>query len=131
MADPAARPRRYPPWYNLSLGSLPLPGLVSIFHRLSGAALFLMLWLVLWLFDRSLSGEEGYAWASEAASHVLVKLVLFGLLWAYLHHFCAGIRYLFIDLDRGADLASARRSAGTVFVLSILLTILIGAVVIW
>jgi succinate dehydrogenase / fumarate reductase cytochrome b subunit len=131
MTDPAARPKRYAPWYNLSLGNLPLPGLVSIFHRLSGASLFLMLWLLLWLLDRSLADAQGYAWARQATSNILVKLVLCGLLWSYLHHFCAGLRYLALDIHKGVDLPTARKTAGGVFAVSIVLAVVIGALVIW
>jgi len=131
MADSAARPRRYPPWYNLSLGSLPLPGLVSIFHRLSGAVLFAMLWFLLWLLDTSLAGEQGFGRVRDLGSNFLVKLVLLGLLWCYLHHFCAGIRYLLMDVHKAIDLPAARRTGVAVFVVSIALTIAIGAVVIW
>ena len=131
MADSAARPKRYPPWYNLSLGNLPLPGLVSIFHRITGAALFLMLWFLLWLLEMSLSGEEGYARAKDIASGFLVKLVLLGLLWSFLHHLCAGIRHLFLDMHKGVDLPPARMTSVVVFVVSIALTIAIGAALIW
>ena len=131
MADSAARPRRYAPWYNISLGNLPLPGLVSIFHRLSGAALFTMLWFLLWLLDTSLAGEQGFSRVKDFASLILVKLVLLGLLWCYMHHFCAGIRYLFLDLHKAIDLPSARRTSVAVFVVSITLTVAIAAGVIW
>ena len=56
-----------------------------------------------------------------------MKLVLLAFLWSYLHHFCAGIRYLFLDMDVGLPLASARRSAFLVLALSLALTVVIGA----
>ena len=56
----------------------------------------------------------------------LVKLLLLGLLWAYLHHFCAGIRFLLLDLHIGGDLQPARQSARLVFIVSLVLTVLIG-----
>ncbi len=57
----------------------------------------------------------------------MAKLVLIGLLWAYLHHFCAGIRYLLLDIHRGIDLAPARRSSAVVLVISVALTLVLGA----
>ena len=54
------------------------------------------------------------------------KLVLFGLSWAFLHHFCAGIRYLMIDLDYGVRLAQARASSKWVISVSLVLAVLIG-----
>jgi succinate dehydrogenase / fumarate reductase, cytochrome b subunit len=131
MAESATRPKRYAPWYNLSLGNLPLPGLVSIFHRVSGAVLFFMLWFLLWLFQASLASEDGFERVRELSANILVKLVLLGLLWSYLHHFCAGIRYLFLDMHKGIDLPSARRTSAAVFVASILLTIGIAATLLW
>lgn len=109
---------------------LPLPGIVSILHRVSGAGLFLMLPLLLWLFDRSLGSATAYDAYREAVSHPLLKLVLFGLLWAYLHHFCAGIRFLLLDLHVGTDLQAGRRSSMAVMVVSIVLTLVIG-VALW
>jgi succinate dehydrogenase / fumarate reductase, cytochrome b subunit len=60
----------------------------------------------------------------------LVKLILFGLLWAYLHHFCAGIRFLLLDLHKGIDLQPARNSARLVLIVSLALTAVIG-VALW
>ncbi len=57
----------------------------------------------------------------------LAKLVLIGLVWAYLHHFCAGIRYLLLDLDKGIDLKPARQSSVIVLAVSLALTLIIGA----
>jgi succinate dehydrogenase / fumarate reductase cytochrome b subunit len=58
MPDLAAKKKR-PLWYNLSPLNLPLPGLVSILHRVSGALLFLGLVWFLFLLDMSLSSEAG------------------------------------------------------------------------
>ena len=65
------------------------------------------------------------------ASISLVKIVLLGLIYFYMHHFCAGIRYLLLDLDKGVDLASARLSSKIVFAVSIVLTLIVGAKVLW
>jgi succinate dehydrogenase / fumarate reductase cytochrome b subunit len=131
MADNNARPKRYAPWYNISLGNLPLPGLVSIFHRVSGLGIFVMIWLLLWLFDSSLASPEGYEDARAMLSGGFMKLVMTGLLWAFLHHFCAGIRFLLLDMHVGIALAPARRSSGIVFAVSLLLTLILGAMLVW
>jgi succinate dehydrogenase / fumarate reductase cytochrome b subunit len=60
-------------------------------------------------------------------AHPIAKLVLIGLVWSYLHHFCAGIRYLLLDIHRGIELAPARRSSAVVLVLSLALTLILGA----
>jgi succinate dehydrogenase cytochrome b subunit len=126
MADLAAK-RKRPVWFNVSLLNLPAPGLVSIFHRVSGACLFLGLVWFLFLLEMSLGSEAGFERARAYVSHPLVKLVLLGFLWSYVHHFCAGIRYLFLDMDVGMPLHAARRSAFVVFAVSLALTVLIGA----
>lgn len=106
---------------------LPLPGIVSILHRISGVALFLMLWLMLLLFDRSLGSPESFAQYKDLVGNPLVKLILLGLLWAYLHHFCAGIRFLLLDVHKGIDLPTARKTSVAVLAISISLTVIIGA----
>ncbi len=87
---------------------LPLPGWVSILHRVSGALLFLAVLWLLYLLDRSLASEAGFEAVQHYTALLPVKLALLVLLWAFCHHFCAGIRYLFLDLDKGVDLATAR-----------------------
>jgi succinate dehydrogenase / fumarate reductase cytochrome b subunit len=126
MPDLAAKKKR-PLWYNVSPFNLPLPGLVSIFHRVSGALLFLGLAWFLFLLEMSLSSEAGFAHFRAYVAHPVVKLALLGFLWAYLHHFCAGIRFLLLDIDLGISLAPARRSAIAVFVVSLALTAIVGA----
>lgn len=106
---------------------LPVPGFVSILHRISGVVLFLMLWLLLLLLDRSLGSAESFAQYKEIVGNPLVKLILLGLLWAYLHHFCAGIRFLLLDMHKGIDLPTARKSSVAVLVVSLTLTVIIGA----
>lgn len=106
---------------------LPLPGWVSILHRISGAMLFLAALWLLWLLDRSLASESGFAAVQRYAALWPVKLSLLVLIWAYCHHFCAGIRFLFLDLDKGVDKAAARMTSYAVLAASLALTALLGA----
>ncbi len=106
---------------------LPLSGYVSILHRISGALLFLALPLLLFLFDESLRSIETYTSLAQHLAHPLLKLALLGLLWAFLHHFCAGLRYLAIDLHLLPNLAAARASSKWVLGVSLTLTLLLGA----
>jgi succinate dehydrogenase / fumarate reductase, cytochrome b subunit len=131
MADTTQRPRRYAPWYNVSPANLPLPGLVSIFHRVSGALLFLFLVVLLYLLDRSLGSAAGFDDVRATLAHPFAKLVMLVLLWSYCHHFCAGIRYLFLDMHKGIDLATARTTSIAVFAVSIVLTVILAAILIW
>ncbi len=130
MPDASLKKKR-PLWYNLNLLNLPLPGLVSILHRISGGLLFFGLVWFLFLLDMSLASEQSYARLGQYVSHPPVKVALAVLLWAYLHHFCAGIRYLFLDLDKGVDLATARATSGLVLAVSLALTALLGWVLLW
>ena len=126
MSNVAIKKKR-PVYLNLVQIRLPLPGFVSILHRISGALLFLAgVWL-LFMLDRSLESEAGFASVRRYANFTLVKLALLGLIWAYCHHFCAGIRYLFLDLDKGADLATARMTSWIVLGASLVLTAFLGA----
>ena len=98
---------------------LPLPGVVSIMHRISGAALFLMLPLLLWLFDLSLMSEISFERLRGITANVFFKLLLVLLIWGFFHHLVAGIRYLLLDLHLGIDLKSARASAIAVYAISL------------
>jgi succinate dehydrogenase / fumarate reductase cytochrome b subunit len=105
---------------------LPISGYVSILHRLSGALLFLALPLLLLLFDQSLRSIETYTNLTENLVNPFLKLALLGLLWAFLHHFCAGLRYLAIDLHWLPNLASARAASLWVLAVSLTLTVILG-----
>ncbi len=129
MPDLAAKKQR-PLWYNLSPLNLPVPGLVSIFHRASGALLFLGLLEFLLLLDMSLASESGFTQVGEWLRYPIAKVLVIGSIWAFLHHMCAGIRHLFLDIDIGTSLHAARRSAFAVFIVSLALTASI-AVRIW
>jgi len=130
MPDAALKKKR-PLWYDLNLLNLPLPGVVSILHRISGALLFLFSAWLLYLLDSSLASAERYAEIKASLAHPLAKLVLLGLLWAYLHHLCAGVRYLFLDIHRGVDLPAARRTSGVVLAVSLVLTAVLGGWLLW
>jgi succinate dehydrogenase / fumarate reductase cytochrome b subunit len=108
----------------------PVPAVVSILHRISGAVLFLFLWLFLAGLDRSLAGADAFDGLKANFGHPLVKLLALGFLWAYLHHAFAGIRHLGLDLRLGIDLPKARATAYAVLVLGFGLTLLIG-VLLW
>ncbi len=130
MSDRAAKPR--PQFKNINVWQLinyrlPLAGQLSILHRISGAMLFLMLpTVILPLFAMSFTSPQGFATLATVTGHWFVKLVLLALLWGFLHHFCAGIRYLALDLHHGLDKHSAKKSAGVVFGVSLGLTVVFG-----
>jgi len=129
MNSPVAASKSRPEFRNIHVSQilkyrLPPPGMVSIMHRISGAALFLALPFLLWLLELSLTSELSYARLTAFASHWLAKLVLVGLAWAFLHHLIAGVRYLVLDLHVGLDKPAARASALAVYWISLPLTLL-------
>ena len=107
---------------------LPLPGWVSILHRVSGTLLVFPFaaWL-LFMLDISLASEEGFARAKDYLHLPLVKLAMLVFIWSFCHHFCAGIRYLFLDLHKGVDLPTARLTSVVVIVAGLALTAYFGA----
>lgn len=107
---------------------LPAPGLVSILHRISGALLVLPFaaW-ALYLLDTSLRSESGFEAIRSYFQLPLVKLGMLVFIWAYCHHFCAGIRYLLLDVDVGIELRPARISSFVVLLVSLALTAILGA----
>jgi succinate dehydrogenase / fumarate reductase, cytochrome b subunit len=113
---------------------LPPAGIVSIGHRISGVLMFLLLPFVIWLFDVSLGSEVSYerfsnTWVAGAGGLPawLVKLVTLGLIWAYLHHFFAGLRHLWMDVSHKAvEREFGRTSALATLGASALLTLALG-----
>jgi succinate dehydrogenase / fumarate reductase cytochrome b subunit len=113
---------------------LPLAAYVSILHRLSGAMMFVLLPLLIWLFDKSVTSEVSFeVFRSAFAAGIgfvpawLLKLVLLGLIWAFLHHFVSGLRHLWMDATHSVSKAQGRQSAVVTFVVSLPLTAVLGA----
>ena len=113
---------------------LPLAGVVSILHRASGAILFGLLPLIIWLFDMSVTSEISYeVFRSAFVAGIgfvpgwLVKLVMLALIWAYLHHFIAGVRHLWMDATHSVTKEWGRNSAVVTLVSSVVLTVILGA----
>jgi len=118
---------------DLTTYRLPPAGWVSILHRISGAAMFLLLPFAIWMFDASLTSEGSYEqfvtlFASGAVGLPgwLWKLVAFALIWAYLLHFSAGLRHLWMDATHEVGLAFGRTSALVVIVLSTVVALALG-----
>lgn len=114
---------------------LPAAGWVSILHRVSGVLMFLLMPFAIWMFDTSISSELSYERFTGAFSAGMLglpgffwKLVALGLIWAYLHHFIAGVRHLRMDISHDAvSKASGANSARIVLILSLALTVILGA----
>ena len=136
--DPTlSRPR--PVYRNIHISQivtyrLPAAGWVSILHRVSGALMFVLLPFVVWLFDQSITSQVSYdrmtavfAAGAGPLPAWFVKLVVLGLIWAYLHHFIAGVRHVWMDISHHAvDLQPGRRTAIFTLVASLVLTVALG-----
>lgn len=113
---------------------LPAAGVVSILHRISGVIMFVLLPLVIWLFDVSVTSEISYERFTAAFSAGIgfvpgwfVKLTALALIWAYLHHAIAGIRHLWMDATHSVSKQQGHSSAVITLATSILLTLVLGA----
>ncbi len=104
----------------------PAASIISITHRISGFLLFLMLPFILYLLEKSLMSELSFAHFKGIASHWFVKLLVLAMAWAYLHHFCAGVRHLFMDTHVALSKDGARRTSIAVFAVSLPLTLLVA-----
>ncbi|MBO4575726.1 MAG: succinate dehydrogenase, cytochrome b556 subunit [Neisseriaceae bacterium] len=104
--------------------------IVSILHRITGVALFACLPIILWLFSGSLNSEEGFDLYQSIVGNPLVKLILIGLLWAYLHHAFAGIRFLLLDLHKGLEAKTAQKTAKIVAIAAPIVALIMG-VILW
>jgi succinate dehydrogenase / fumarate reductase, cytochrome b subunit len=135
MAD--STPQR-PVYRNVNISDLrtyrlPPAGIVSILHRVSGVGLFLLMPFIIWMFDTSVSSESSFELFSAVFAGGgllpgwLVKLVVLGLIWAYLHHFVAGVRHLWMDATHSVSKEFGHSSALVTLAVSIVLTLALGA----
>jgi len=114
---------------------LPAAGWVSILHRVSGVIMFLLLPFILWLFDTSVSSEISFGRFTAAFTAGIgfvpgwfIKLVTLAIIWAYLHHFTAGLRHLWMDVSHDAvSKQFGKTSAVATLAISLGLTVVLGA----
>jgi len=117
---------RRPKYLNLFRIKLPLPGVISFLHRVSGALLFVAIPLFLVVFQLTLGSPADFEKVKQGLESPLVKLVLIVLLWGYSHHFFAGLRFLAMDMGFGMELGKTRRNSWLVVAFSLTLTAMIG-----
>ena len=114
---------------------LPLAGIVSILHRISGFIMFLLMPFIIWMFDTSISSEISFEKFKGAFNigmlglpGIIWKLVALALIWAYLHHFIAGLRHLWMDVSHAAvSKEFGKSSALFTLAVSVGLTLVLGA----
>jgi succinate dehydrogenase / fumarate reductase cytochrome b subunit len=141
MSETATTPAKQRPEFrninaftDLPTYRLPAAGWVSILHRVSGVMMFALMPFIIWMFDTSISSEISFSRFTNAFSVGMLglpgfiwKLVALGLIWAYLHHFTAGLRHLWMDMTHSVTKAHGKNSAVVTLVLSLTLTAALGA----
>jgi succinate dehydrogenase / fumarate reductase, cytochrome b subunit len=112
---------------------LPPAGIVSILHRVSGVGMFLLMPFIIWMFDNSLTSEISYEKFTSVFNAgvgvfpgLFFKLIALGLIWAYLHHFIAGVRHLYMDMTHAVTKEFGHNTAVVTLALSVLLTLALG-----
>jgi len=115
-----------PVFLNLFQFRFPIAAVMSVGHRASGVLMVFALPFLVYMLDISLQDQPGFAAAQTTLQNGLVKLLLFLMLWALLHHLLAGIRFLLIDFDIGVDKESGRKSALAVMIAAPILAIIVG-----
>ena len=137
--SPSTRPKR-PEFRNINAFTdlptyrLPVAGIVSILHRVSGALMFLLMPFIIWMFDTSISSELSFARFTSVFNIGVgfvpgwfFKLVALAIMWAFLHHLIAGLRHLWMDMRHAVSKEFGKSSAVFTLVLSIGLTAVLGA----
>lgn len=102
---------------------------VSILHRISGVFLFIAIPFILFVLHQSLTSATAYDALYGFITNPVIKLIYLVLIWAFLHHMCAGVRFLFLDIDKGVEIKRAKLTARLVLGVSIILTVIFGVIV--
>ncbi len=109
---------------NLSMGqvlevNLKSPvAIASILHRLSGVIVFLLVPVLLWLLDKSLSSAEGFAQVQAIFGSFIVRFIVWVFVAGLIFHFIAGVRHLIADMGVAEELQSGRIAATISLILS-------------
>ncbi|MEM6464153.1 MAG: succinate dehydrogenase, cytochrome b556 subunit [Pseudomonadota bacterium] len=101
---------------------------MSIVHRITGAALYFGTVLVAWWLIATAAGPSYFDFANAVFGSILGRLVLFGYTWALLHHMIGGIRHLVWDTGRGLEKHVSTKFAWITLISSVSLTIVLWAI---
>jgi succinate dehydrogenase / fumarate reductase cytochrome b subunit len=98
---------------------------MSILHRITGAALYFGSVLLAWWLIAAATGPEYFNYVSSWFQAWPGKLVMIGYTWALLHHMTGGIRHFIWDTGRGYDLETIDRLSWGSIAVSLIATGLI------
>ena len=117
-----------PVYLNLLRIRLPVTGVVSFAHRVTGVLLFLSLPFCIWTLEQSLASAAGFERVQDLfATSLLLRLLAVLVFWSLVHHLFAGIRFLLLDFDIGVHKAGSRAGAWAVLIAeAVLLLALLG-----
>ena len=141
MPETATTAKKRPEFRNINAFTdlpsyrLPVAGILSILHRISGALMFILMPLIIWMFDTSISSEISFAKFKGAFNvgmlglpGMIWKLLALALIWAFLHHSLAGLRHLWSDTHHSAVTKEfGKTSAIATLAISVALTLVLGA----
>ena len=118
--------KKHPKYLDIAKINFPIPSIVSILHRITGVGLFICLPVLVWLLSGTLNSEAGFHTYQAFVSNPLVKIILILVLWAYLHHAFAGLRFLFLDAHKGLELQTASLTAKIVAAAAPVIALIVG-----
>ena len=124
-----SKPR--PKYLNLFAIRLPIPGIVSILHRISGFLMVALLGALIFVLDNLITSPESYSRISFFFENLYVKLLLIVPIWALSHHLLAGIRFLLLDFHFFIDLKSTRIFSALIMFISVLVTSVVWFRLVW
>ena len=127
MADTKAQTER-PLSPHLQIYRPMLTMMMSIVHRVTGAALFFGTALLAWWLLAAATGPEAFATAQWFMGSFIGRLILFGYTWALIHHMLGGLRHLVWDTGRGFDLPTVEIMAKATLGGSIALTLIVWVI---
>lgn len=114
-----------PVYLNLIKIKLPISGIISIFHRLTGLLLFVAIPVSLYLLQLSITDLESFNTVTSLMLHPISRFLILLVIWSFVHHFITGMRFLFIDLEFFLDRNAARSSSWAVVVIEAIVMLLI------
>jgi len=117
--------RKKPVFLNLFIIRFSMAAIMSVIHRISGVVMVLVIPVLLYILQLSLSADKGFNTVAAFFAHPLGLFILFLMLWALMHHLFAGMRYLLIDIDVGVEHPTYRYSAWAVMLVSPLVALIL------
>ena len=113
---------------NMDFGTMnmPIPSIVSILHRATGIFLVAGVAVLLFMLDESLASEQQFDNIKTLAGSLVFKLIVLVVLAGLIYHSVAGVKHLIMDMGIGETLEGGILAAKLVFVVSVILTVLVG-----